>query len=214
MKGTQVKGTFLQTALAHTAITDTSYAYLLLPGQSSAATTAYAASPAVKILASTAQLHAASDQASGAFAMNVFAPPGDAYTTASSTLMLGRFKAAGNLNAPLSGTEAAQLLTLAASEPLYGVDGHIRSTGGTSLMTRLTGDELTVWISVPLRNVMSAVLDFSGTGLKLSGVIEGGAHAQLNDDGSRAVVRPDIDFIGGVWEGRGVTYKLRFKVQR
>lgn len=214
MRGTQVKGTFLQTALSHAASADNSYAYLLLPGQSSAATTAYAANPTVSILASSVQLHAAADQASGAFAMNVFAPPGDAYTAASSQLMLERFKAAGNVNTPLSGAEAAQVFALAAGEPLYGVAGQVRTTGGTSVMTRLTGNELTVWISLPLRNVMSAVLDFSGTGLKLSGVIEGGAHAQLGADGTRAVVRPDIDYIGGVWEGRGVTYKLRFTVQR
>jgi hyaluronate lyase len=214
MKGTLVKGSFLQTALSHAAASDNSYAYVLLPGKTSAATTAYAANPTVKILASTAELHAASDQTSGAFAMNVFAAPSAAYTTASATLMLNRFKAAGNINLSLTGAEAGQLLTAAAKEPLYGVAGQVQSSGGSSVMTRLTGDEMTVWISQPLRNVMSAVLDFSAAGFKIASVVEGGAQVNVSDDGGRALVRPDLDFIGGVWEARGVTYKLRFKVKR
>lgn len=219
MKGTQVKGTYLQTALSHSAATDNTYAYYLLPGKTAAETAAFATSPSVKILSNTPDLHAAYDQTTSTYAMNVFAAPSSAYTTASANLIRGRFTAAGNVNSPLTSTEVSQLFNAASSEQLYGVDGQIKATGGTSLMTKIVGDEVTVWVSQPSRNVMSAVLDVSSAGYKLASIVEGGAYVSLNSDGSKALVRVDLDYIGQrtlqfAWEGNGLTYKLRFKIVR
>lgn len=219
MKGTVVKGNFLQTALSHADASDSSYAYILLPGKSSAQTSAYAANQTVKVLSNTPALHAAYDQATRAYAMNVFASPGKAYITASSTLLRNRFTAAGNANSPLSGGEAEQLFSAAGTEQLYGIDGQVKATGAVSLMTRLDGEELTVWVSQPSREVMSAVLDVGTTGYTLAGILEGGSHVNLDRTGRKAVVRTDLDYIGQrtlafAWDGSGQTYKLRFKVRR
>lgn len=219
MKGTQVKGSFLQTALAHGRGSGETYAYYLLPGKSPAATSAFSAQPTVSILSNTPVLHAARDQASGVFAMNVFASPSASYTTASAELVRGRFIASGNVNSPLSRSEADRLLAAAANETFHGIDGQVKTTGGVSMMSRLAGNELTVWVSQPTRNVMSAVLDVTTTGYKLVDILEGGDHVSLRDDGTRAVVRSDLDYIGQrtlqfAWEGSGLTYKLRFRVSR
>lgn len=219
MKGTEVKGNFLQTALPHGAAAGNSYAYYLLPGKTSGETTAFAARPSVSVLSNTAELHAVFDQYSGVYAMNVFATPSAAFTAASSNLVRGRFTTAGNVNLPLSRSEADQLLATAVSERLYGINGQVKSTGGVSLMSKLVGDELTVWVSQPTRNVMSAVLDVTSTGYKLNGILEGNNHVHVNSDGSRAVIRTDLDYIGQsslqfAWEGDGLTYKLRFRITK
>jgi hyaluronate lyase len=219
MKGTKVTGQFLRTALPHAAATNDSYAYFMLPGKTAAETTAFAANPPVKVLANTPTLHAASGSVSRTFAMNVFAAPSASFVTASSTLLRDRFTAAGNVNTPLTGGEAQQLFNAAASEQFYGVDGYVKTTGGVSLITRLDGDELTAWVSQPTRNVMSAVLDVGSAGYRIVGVLEGGSRAHVNGDGSKALVRSDLDYIGQrtlqfAWEGSGVTYKLRFRVAK
>lgn len=219
MKGTAVKGNFLQTSFSHADANDSSYAYILLPGKTSFQTSAYAANQTIKVLSNTPAVHAAFDQATRAYAMNVFASPSKGYITASSTLLRNRFTAAGNVNTPLAGGEADQLFSAAAAEQLYGVDGQVKTTGGVSLMTRLDGDELTVWVSQPSREVMSALLDVRTTGFTLASVLEGSQHVSVDSTGSKAVVRADLDYIGQrtlafAWDGSGQTYKLRFKIKR
>ncbi len=217
MDRTLVEGTFLRTSVAHSAEKD-SYAYVLLPGKTAVETDNYAAHPTLAVLGNNADYHAVLDNVRNVYAMNVFAEPSAEYVTASANIIKPAFTGNDNVNVPLNSGMAAQLLSLAESETFYGDNHYVKSTGGVSLMSRLVGDELTVWISQPTRKVMSAVIDISESGYQIAGLLEGGENAALSADGHRAVVKFDLLLVGqsgsGVvdFDAEGATYKLRFKV--
>ncbi|VTQ54707.1 Hyaluronate lyase precursor [Campylobacter jejuni] len=210
-----VQAYFLRTSVAHPSSAENSYAYVLLPGKSVAETENYAKNPTLAILNNDADFHAVHNTLTNVYAMNVFAAPSDSYRDASANLLLEHFIANGNKNSSLPGDIADQLLSLAESEKFYGDGQFVKSTGGVSLMSRLVGDELTLWISQPTRNVMSAVIDVTDSGYRLAEIVNDSGHVALNSDGSKAVVSFDLLLTFGTeaaFEAEGATYKLTFKV--
>jgi hyaluronate lyase len=212
MRSTFVSASFLRTSLSHQAVDDDSYAYVLLPGKNTAETTAYAANPTLGILINSNDLHAVYDSSRNVFAMNVFAEPSATYIDTSANLIKNAFAANGNVNLPLDASISGQLLNLATAETFYGADSYVRSTGDVSLMSKLNGDELTVWVSQPTRRVMSAVLDVSGSGYKISEILAGSDNVTLGADGTKCLVKFDLVYTMNGFEANGLTYKLKFKM--
>jgi len=196
MISTFAENDFLRTAIEHQNSSDDSYAYVLLPGKTSSQTMEYAAHPTLSVLIKDKNIHAIHDATRDVYAMNVFAPPSSNYVATSSGLIRDAFTANGNTNTPMNSTIADQLFSLAATETLYGADKYVKSTGGVSLMSQRIGNELTVWISQPTRNVMSAVLDVSGSGYALTDVLAGSDNVTLSSDGTKALVKFDLMLIG------------------
>ncbi|EKN4146630.1 polysaccharide lyase family 8 super-sandwich domain-containing protein [Yersinia enterocolitica] len=212
-----VQAYFLRTSVPHLSSTDNSYAYVLLPNKSANETTYYAENPTLEILNSDSDFHAVHNKLTDVYAMNVFSEPSEIYKETSVNLIRSNFTANGNKNTGLTSDIAEQLLSLSGSETFYGNEHFVKSTGGVSLMSRLVGDELTVWISQPTRNVMSAVIDVESSGYRLSEIVDGGGHVALSSDGNKAIITFDLLLIFGsevAFEADGLTYKLTFKVDR
>lgn len=218
MKSTFAENDFLRTTINHKNTSDDSYAYVLLPGKTSSQTMEYAEHPTLRVLIKDKDIHAIHDAIRDVYAMNVFAAPSSNYVSTSSSLIRGVYTENGNINAPVSASVAEQLFNLSANEIMYGADGYVKSTGAVSLMSQRIGDELTVWVSQPTRNVMSAVLDVSSSGYTLTDVLAGNDNITLSSDGKKALVKFDLMLIGQAnltgmaFEASGQTYKLRFKV--
>lgn len=217
MESTYVEADFLRTSFKHSDEGDNTYAYILLPVKSSAQTMEYAANPTLEIIENSVDMHAVRNIPNDVFAANIFAAPSDEYKSESAKILLAAFASNEYRNRQLNESEVKTLFDLAANEILYGDSNYIKATGEVSIMSKLNGDELTVWISQPSREVMTAVVDISGAKKSFVNILDGQNNVTLSQDGKRALVRFDVIYNGapdlGTKTGAtGITYKFKFKV--
>lgn len=222
MDSTYVESDFIRVSIPHGDNGNDDYSYILMPEKDNGYLEHNYLDVASKfsILKKDSDLHLIEYIPKSTYAMNIFSKPSNSFTKLSSSRVLEEFKNHNNLNTPLTGTIASELLTAAETETFYGVDNGIKSTGSASVMYRLLNNELTLWVSQPTRDVMSVVLDFSGTGMKATSVISGKDNIVLNSDGSKAVVKFDLAYIGTAmvitdpkWLGKGLTYKFKIDME-